>query len=77
MCGHAPYTECLSRHLLYSFANVQEDSGTVVLTDMWADKDIHYPGDSWEDNVRGVPSLHCVSLTSISCCDRETTSMVV
>lgn len=34
-------------HILYAFAKNQED-GTVVLTDKWADQDIHYPGDTWE-----------------------------
>ncbi|KAJ7647329.1 glycoside hydrolase [Roridomyces roridus] len=35
-------------HILYAFADIQQD-GTVILSDVWADKDIHYPGDSWED----------------------------
>jgi chitinase len=34
-------------HILYSFAKIDPSSGTVGLTDEWADKDIHYPGDSW------------------------------
>jgi len=35
-------------HILYAFANIA-DSGEVVLSDPWSDKDIHYPGDSWND----------------------------
>lgn len=36
-------------HLLYAFANVDVDNGTVYLSDTWADLQYAYPGDEDED----------------------------
>nr|KIR88828.1 chitinase [Cryptococcus tetragattii IND107] len=36
-------------HINYAFGNVKKDSGEVVLSDTWADVEIHYEGDSWDE----------------------------
>ncbi|KAG6136549.1 Endochitinase B1 [Claviceps purpurea] len=41
-------------HVLYAFANVQSDSGNVHLTDTWADTDIHWEHDSWNDTGKNL-----------------------
>ena len=42
------------RHILYAFANMKADSGEVFLSDTWADQEIHYPSDSWNDQGKNL-----------------------
>ena len=44
----------LCSHILYAFANLKADTGEVILSDKWADQDIHYPGDSWNDQGKNL-----------------------
>ena len=39
-------------HILYAFANINPDDGSVVLTDAWSDEQIRYDGDA---DVQGKP----------------------
>ncbi|KAJ7254697.1 glycosyl hydrolases family 18-domain-containing protein [Mycena haematopus] len=36
-------------HILYAFADVDPSSGTISLTDLYADTQKHFPTDSWSD----------------------------
>ncbi|KAI0366008.1 hypothetical protein BV20DRAFT_1056021 [Pilatotrama ljubarskyi] len=36
-------------HIVYAFADVSADTGTISLTDSYADEQKHFPGDSWDE----------------------------
>ncbi|KAI0275863.1 glycoside hydrolase superfamily [Russula aff. rugulosa BPL654] len=37
-------------HIIYAFADVNPSSGSIFLTDLYADEQKLFPGDSWEEN---------------------------
>ncbi|KAI0958786.1 hypothetical protein AcV7_004497 [Taiwanofungus camphoratus] len=41
-------------HILYAFANIKGDTGEVFLSDTWADQEIHYADDSWNDSGKNL-----------------------
>ena len=43
-------------HILYAFANINPDDGSVVLTDAWSDEQIRYDGDSGYSQSMSRPS---------------------
>jgi len=40
-------------HILYAFGDLSSD-GSVILSDKWADQDIHYANDSWNDQGKNL-----------------------
>jgi hypothetical protein len=67
----SPLAKLRTRHILYAFANLKADTGEVVLSDDWADKDIHYPGKKEQvgkeaAELRGPQATHGMTLEIIS-----------
>lgn len=54
-----------SRRSLHFYSNVRPESGEVYLSDAWADEQIHWEGDSWNDV--GTNLYGCFKYVTVAC----------